>query len=217
MTSASNAIERSARVYRWLLRCYPEAFRHDFGDEMELVFRELATDAWAERGRRGLASVWVRVFIDFARSVPYQYYLARTAEGDMTYPRAKTIALAAVSLATAVALNFVVFAALAIGIHALSLTGFDTSFRNSTSMDLYFMLLCPVITGFVACRVTPFFRPYWTAPLGPMLLVVLVGLMDTRAPWYGVLGCLCIVGAATLVGCYLSTRLRWRTATGPAA
>ncbi len=208
MTPSRQAVERSMRIYRGLLRCYPAAFRQEFGDEMSLVFRELATDAWEQRGHRGLANVWVRVLIDFARTVPYQHYLARTAEGHMTYSRPKTVALAVVSIATALTLNFVVFASLGIGIHLATLLPIHTSFRASPHMDLWFLLICPAMTGFIACRTKPFYRPFWTAPAGPMLLALVVGALDSRAPWYGVIACLGVVGAATLAGCFLSTRLQ---------
>jgi hypothetical protein len=217
MTSTSKAVERSTRVYRWLLRSYPAAFRYSFGDEMELVFRELATDAWEQRGRRGLASVWVRVLIDFARTRPYQHYLARTAEVDMTSQQVKTVGLACVSIATAVALNFVSYAALAITVSALSLIPGNETFRSSPKMDPLFIFVCPALTGFIAGRIRPFYRPQLTAPLGSVLLAAGIYFLHPRMPWYGAFGWFCLVGTASAVGCFLSTRLRRRTAVVQAA
>jgi len=180
---------------------------------MELVFRDMAIAAWERRGGHGLAALWLRVLGDVSCSLPYQYYLAQRGDRDMTtFQRVQTAALAVVSIATALALNFVAFAVIAIGFHLMTLLPVYTSFRTSPPTGLVFMLGSPAITGLVACRTKPFYRPYWTAPAGAMLLAAFVGAFENRAAWYGVLAFMSVVGAATLVGCYLSTRLRRRTA-----
>ena len=62
----------SERVYRWLLRAYPEAFRREFGEEMALVFGDSCRDAWRESRSFGLASLWLRVAGDWATSVAHE-------------------------------------------------------------------------------------------------------------------------------------------------
>jgi hypothetical protein len=66
----------SVRLYRALIKAYPAAFCRQYGDEMTLVFRELATDAWSRRGWFGLACMWCRVLADLAGSVLRQHWLA---------------------------------------------------------------------------------------------------------------------------------------------
>ena len=53
MADSHRAVECSAALYRLLLKVYPAECRREYGDEMQLVFRELATDSW---NRKGLAA-----------------------------------------------------------------------------------------------------------------------------------------------------------------
>lgn len=52
------------RLYRWMLRLYPAAFRAEYGDEMAQVFEDLCRDAGLRAGRRGLIGVWLRASAD---------------------------------------------------------------------------------------------------------------------------------------------------------
>jgi hypothetical protein len=70
-------------------------------------------------------------------------------------------------------------------------------------------LLPPFFTGFVAMIAKPFYRPYLTAPVGPMMFAAAQSFADPRAPWLISFGYPSLVGAATLLGCYLSTKI-WR-------
>ena len=61
------------RVYRVLLWAYPAAFRKEYGEEMEDVFRDLAQDAWAGRGTLGVFSLAVRMVPDVLLSCTRQH------------------------------------------------------------------------------------------------------------------------------------------------
>ena len=54
---------RSDRVYRALLRLYPEPFRAEFGEPMAQLFRDQVRDS-ARAGRLGLASLWLDTLAD---------------------------------------------------------------------------------------------------------------------------------------------------------
>ncbi len=43
---------RAEAIYSALLRCYPLAFRDEYGDEMRLMFAEQLVDARRDGGRR---------------------------------------------------------------------------------------------------------------------------------------------------------------------
>jgi len=58
----------SDRVYRLLLRLYPEEFRAAFGDEMSLLFREQRRAAAA--AGETVATFWIRILWDLACSAP---------------------------------------------------------------------------------------------------------------------------------------------------
>ncbi len=56
----------SERVYRVLLRAYPQEFRETYGRHMEQVFRDLSCEEARRGGRAGLVRLWVRVNLDLA-------------------------------------------------------------------------------------------------------------------------------------------------------
>ena len=58
--SRGRAVEASRRVYRALLRAYPEDVREMYGEEMVGCFGDLCRDELRRRGTRGLAMLWVR-------------------------------------------------------------------------------------------------------------------------------------------------------------
>lgn len=61
------------RIYRMLIRAYPASFRREYGSEMTEVFRDLAQEAWQERGVIGLALLWLRTVPDFLLSGAAQH------------------------------------------------------------------------------------------------------------------------------------------------
>jgi hypothetical protein len=70
MADSPRCVERSVRIYAALIKAYPASFRQEYADEMVLVFRELATDAWQRRKHVGLAATSFCVLIDLVRTVP---------------------------------------------------------------------------------------------------------------------------------------------------
>ena len=66
------------RVYRLLIRAYPEDFRRAATDELVQVFRD---EYEVVRGRWGPAVVfWVRVLFDLAKTVTREHLQARSSK-----------------------------------------------------------------------------------------------------------------------------------------
>ena len=55
---------RAKAVYRALLHCYPAAFRHEYGNQMVLVFAEQLGEARRTGGRLQAAVVWIEAALD---------------------------------------------------------------------------------------------------------------------------------------------------------
>jgi len=75
MVDFPRCIDWSTRFYRLLLKAYPVEFREAFGDEMTLMFREMAAEAWRRHRWSGLTCIWFRILADFSVSAPHQYWL----------------------------------------------------------------------------------------------------------------------------------------------
>jgi hypothetical protein len=213
MTRSQRPVQWSAKVYAASLHFYPAAFRRDYAREMTLVFGELANDAWNRAGWLGLMGVWFRVVVDLARTVPHEHYLAWNGGMQMkTVSPVKTVGLAALSIAVGAALNVAFFGLfnelLWLGWVSGSLHSYEhwpPSYLPATLATL----LPPFFTGFAANMAKPFYRPYLTAPVGPMMFAAALSFADPRSPWLLSFGYPTLVGAAALLGCYLSTRI-WR-------
>jgi len=65
----SQSTSWSVRCYRQLMRIYPKEFTATFGKSVDQAFRDLARDAFRERGRLGLVLLWFRIVPDFIFSV----------------------------------------------------------------------------------------------------------------------------------------------------
>lgn len=77
MTEPRSRTERAVRRYRRLLGLFPDAYRAQAEDELCQVFREAYTDARRSRGWLGVASLWLRVGLDLARTAPGEWKQAR--------------------------------------------------------------------------------------------------------------------------------------------
>ena len=64
----SQSASWSVRCYRQLMRIYPKDFTATFGESVDQAFRDLARDAFRERGRLGLVLLWFRIVPDFVFS-----------------------------------------------------------------------------------------------------------------------------------------------------
>jgi dienelactone hydrolase len=57
----------SGEIYRLLLFFYPPSLRHQFGQEMELLFQDQVRDGWEESGYRGFLRIWYRAVAELVR------------------------------------------------------------------------------------------------------------------------------------------------------
>jgi hypothetical protein len=75
------------RVYRALLRLYPEPFRTRFGDELVQLSGDLLRDAREGRGGRGdVAATWLRLLLDLALTVPAEHLEQRRVARSLSRP-----------------------------------------------------------------------------------------------------------------------------------
>ncbi len=68
-------MNRSERIYRWLLRLYPGDFREEYGQEMSLLFRARAT--------HGVLRLWLQVLGDLLFHAPQEHL--STMKQDFQY------------------------------------------------------------------------------------------------------------------------------------
>ena len=71
----------SERVYRVLLKLYPEEFRREYGPQMEHVLGGLYREAHERGGRRGIALLWALTIFDLTRTAVAQR-IRRRAEHE---------------------------------------------------------------------------------------------------------------------------------------
>ncbi len=64
---------RAARIYRALLRLYPEDYRREYAAPMAQLFCDLCRDAYRQHGRVGLARLWQRVLADTVVTAAVEY------------------------------------------------------------------------------------------------------------------------------------------------
>ena len=137
-------VDGSTKLYQALLRAYPAPFRQRYGEEMTLVFGELTSDAWDRGGWPGLASVWLRVVVDLARTVPQQHYSAWQGAPQMqTRLPIKTAALACISIAATFWLNTVLFAVLNLGLMLVALLHVDFHYQHWPPTEVLATFLPP--------------------------------------------------------------------------
>jgi hypothetical protein len=63
-------VSRHERVYRRLLRLYPEHFRSDYADEMTRLFVDQLRDAKASHEPFAVAGLWIRSIVDLVATAP---------------------------------------------------------------------------------------------------------------------------------------------------
>jgi hypothetical protein len=54
----------TVQAYQWLLLACPRDFRHAYGREMVLVFRQCCQDAYRQQGWRGVVALWLPTFME---------------------------------------------------------------------------------------------------------------------------------------------------------
>jgi hypothetical protein len=222
------SVERSVKLYKSLVKVYPASFRKEYGDEMALVFRDLAAGAWRRRGFfRGLLAVWFHVLADFARSVPREYMAAFHRRIEMK--NSMRVGLWVLLAAFVYYEFFLMIAFVGMGIvYLMAGTDWLTWFESGSHESLFklpVLYLSPFVAGMILARVKPFFRPSLTAPLGVMIpwgVIALGEFLDktsvrVNGSWYVWAGqaCMGIVFVASLgltawAGCVVSNKLSGR-------
>lgn len=61
-------ISISEKIYRQLLRLYPQSHRHDYAEPMAQLFRDQCRDAWRAKRSAGIFKLWLRVLPDIAKT-----------------------------------------------------------------------------------------------------------------------------------------------------
>jgi hypothetical protein len=75
------------RVYRALLRLYPEPFRARFGEELVQLGGDLLRDARAGRsGSSGVATTWLRIILDLVMTAPAEHLEQRRIANSISRP-----------------------------------------------------------------------------------------------------------------------------------
>lgn len=83
MADSPRLVQWTVRIYEILILAYPANFRKKYGNEMALVFRDSAGDAWRKRGVIGLFAVCLRMLPDLMRTVPSEHLSEWTShEGE---------------------------------------------------------------------------------------------------------------------------------------
>ena len=64
---------RPETVFRRLLWCYPAAFRHEYGREMQLMFRDELADARRVGSWYAQGALWLRTMRDLLKIAPKEH------------------------------------------------------------------------------------------------------------------------------------------------
>jgi hypothetical protein len=71
----SKGVTVSVKIYERLLAAYPANFRREYGPAMLQLFRDQCRDAWSAGRRGGLAGLWLRVLLDWAKTSVVEHLL----------------------------------------------------------------------------------------------------------------------------------------------
>jgi hypothetical protein len=214
MADSLRPVVLSVRVYEVLLRAYPVAFRKEYAGEMTRVFRELAADAWRERGAAGLRATWFRVLGDLAWTAPREHLNDLPRRVEM-----KSAAFAVFSALLAVVVHFYVFAVVWMAFWATRclLAGSLLVPPANPVVELTMFYLPALLTGMILARVKPFAAREVTVPFGITAYFALLAVLDGGPPWWVALLFAASGGFLSLLGCLVMKSVSRRLAKPCAA
>jgi hypothetical protein len=227
MANSLRLVHWSVRVYKLLIQAYPEEFCKKYGDEMSLVFRELASDAYRRRGSFGISLMWCRILGDLLRTVPREHGAVLSRRILM-----KTTIRTILWTLFAAFIHYFVFLSMGMLLFGLIflLQGGSWLERPDNNSPLITFLKAvifippPFLAGMILARTQPFFRPYLTAPLGIMIIggvFLCFSGVPANSPFdssilgyvaYYFLGVVVVglLGLETLLGCITATKISQR-------
>jgi hypothetical protein len=88
-------ITLSDKIFRELLRLYPQGYRRDFGDLMALLFRDQCRAAWQRERYAGLLKLWLRTLPDLGKTSLIERLTQIERNHTMNAKHAPTLLLAA--------------------------------------------------------------------------------------------------------------------------
>ena len=71
--SGSRHVMHARTIYRALLHCYPAPFRHEYGDQMYLIFADQLGEARRTGGKFQQAALWVKATLDALIVAPREH------------------------------------------------------------------------------------------------------------------------------------------------
>jgi hypothetical protein len=77
----------SLGLYRILLAAYPKAFRQEYGEHMQQVFRDLSLRAYQQNGPGGMLRLWAITFFDLLKSMVEEHLQKETNMSKSTFIR----------------------------------------------------------------------------------------------------------------------------------
>jgi hypothetical protein len=62
-------IQKSEKLYGFLIRFYPKNYKQQFKAEMQFVFADLLVETYQKNGNKGIIVLWIKTIIDLVKSL----------------------------------------------------------------------------------------------------------------------------------------------------
>jgi hypothetical protein len=138
MEPLPKTISVSEKIYRKLLRLYPQAHRRDYAEQMAQLFRDQCRDAWRAKRSAGIFKLWLRVLPDVGKTSVMEQIAAIERNQSMKYLNAKNAPT--ILMTVGLALGFL-------------------SFNYLTSTSVWTMLATAAFVAVFAKALIELFRP----------------------------------------------------------